>query len=187
VGADSFPANRPPNQEPKTVPTLPLHPALVHLPLGIAMVLPLVAFGLALAVLTRRLPRGAFAILLALQALLVASGLLSMNLGERDSKRVERLVSERLVEVHEERAEAFVWAGGVVLAGAAALLLVPAASVTGVAAVVVAGTLVVAGLGLWTGEAGGALVYTHGAAAAWAPAGAAPAGPAVPAAVHDDD
>ena len=75
------------------MPTLPLHPALVHLPLGLAMVLPLVAFGVALAVLTRRLPRAAFAVVVALQALLVGAGIVSMQLGERDEKRVEQVVS----------------------------------------------------------------------------------------------
>ncbi len=96
-------------------------------------------------------------------------------------------MSERLIEAHEERAEAFVWAGAVVLAGAAALLVVPASAVPGIAAAVVAGTLVVAGLGLWTGEAGGALVYTHGAAAAWAPAPVPAGRSTVPAAVVDGD
>ena len=107
--------------------TLPLHPAFVHLPLGLAFAVPLVAIGLTLWHLRGRVPRGAFAILLGLQALLVASGVVAMQLGERDEHRVEAIVAEQVIEAHEERAEVFLWAAGVVLAASAALLFVPRA------------------------------------------------------------
>jgi uncharacterized membrane protein len=149
---------------------LPLHPAIVHVPLGLAFVIPLVAIAIAVAVRAGRLQRGAFGVVLGLQILLVGGGLVAMKLGERDEHRVEAVVSERLIEAHEERAEAFLWVAGVVLAGAAALLVVPGRTVGVVSAVVAAGTLAVAALAVRTGEAGGELVYVQGAAAAWAPA-----------------
>ena len=90
--------------------TLPLHPAIVHLPLGLAFVVPLLAIGLLLAHRRRALPRAAFAILVGAQALLVAGGVVAMQLGDRDAKRVEPVAGEAVVETHEERAEAFVWA-----------------------------------------------------------------------------
>lgn len=168
--------------------TLPLHPAFVHVPLGLAFVLPIVAAGLALALWRRKLPRSAFGVLIALQMILVGAGLLAMQLGERDEERVERVVPERLIDAHEERGEAFVWAAGAVLAGAVAVLVVPAGAAAGVAAAVAAGTLAVAALGAVAGEAGGELVYRHGAAAAFLP-GAAPGTPGaadgVPAAHRD--
>lgn len=171
--------------------TLPLHPALVHVPLGLAFVAPLLALGLVIAYRRGALPRGAFAILVGVQLLLFAGGLLAMQAGERDEERVERIVGERALDTHEERAEVFVWSAGVVLAGAAAILVVPAGAVGAVAAAVLAGTLAVAGLAVLTGEAGGALVYEHGGAAAFARGGAAGVGPlALPAhaaGVDDDD
>jgi uncharacterized membrane protein len=158
-----------------------LHPAIVHVPLGLAFVLPLLSVGLLLAFWRRVLPRAAFGVLVGVQALLVAGGAVAMQAGERDEKRVEVIVGEPALEAHEERAEVFVWTAGVVLAGAAAILVVPAGAVTAVAAVVAAGTLAVAGLALRAGEAGGELVYRRGAAAAFAPAdGAAPGGLAAP-------
>jgi uncharacterized membrane protein len=163
---------------------LPLHPAVVHVPLGIAFVVPILAIGIALAVRSGRLPRTAFGVIAALQTLLVAGGLVAMNLGEREQRRVEAVVSEQLVDAHEERAEVFVWAAGIVLAASVALLLVPARAVGALSAAVAAGTIAVAALGARTGAAGGALVYEHGAAAAWiAPA----TGGAVVPARHDDD
>jgi len=165
------------------MPTLPLHPAIVHIPLGLAFVLPLVAAGLLAGHASRRLPRAALATLVGLQAALVVAGGAAMRLGERDAASVERVVPERLVDAHEERAEAFLAAAGLVLAGSVALLVVPATAVTAVGWAVLAGTIAVAALAVRTGEAGGALVYRHGAAAAYlAPRLAAPAGAAVPAA-----
>lgn len=161
--------------------TLPLHPAFVHLPLGLALAVPLVALGLALAHLRGRVPRSGFAILLGLQALLVASGVVALQLGERDEHRVEAIVAERVIEAHEERAEAFLWAAGAVLAATAALLLVPPRLARGLSAAVALATIGVAALAVRTGEAGGEIVYTHGGASAFAP-GAAPTGVAARAA-----
>jgi uncharacterized membrane protein len=147
--------------------TLPLHPAIVHLPLGLAFVVPLLAIGLLVAHRRRALPRAAFAILVGAQALLVAGGVVAMQLGDRDAKRVEPIAGEAVVETHEERAEVFVWTAGAVLAGTVAILLVPAGAVTITASVVAAATLAVAGLALAVGEAGGRIVYQNGGATAF--------------------
>jgi uncharacterized membrane protein len=170
------------------MPTLPLHPAFVHLPLGLSFAVPLVAIGLTLWHLRGRVPRGAFAVLLGLQAVLVASGVVAMQLGERDEDLVEKIVAEQVIEAHEERAEVFLWAAGVVLAAAAALLFVPARVSLGLSAAVALATIAVAALGVRTGAAGGEIVYTHGGARAFEPA--AEDGGLAPAALRagrDDD
>lgn len=169
--------------------TLPLHPSVVHVPLGLAFVLPLVAAGLAFALWRRALPRSAFLVVLGLQTVLVGAGIVAMKLGERDGKQVEHVVAERLIEAHEERAEAFVWAAALVLAGAVAVLVVPARAAGPLAAAVAAGTLAVAALGAAAGHAGGELVYRHGAASAYLPGGApgVPGGPVSAAKPADDD
>ena len=155
----------------------PLHPALVHLPLGLALATPLLAAGIALAAWRGLLPRRAWIAVVALQALLVAGGVAALVTGEEDGERVEKLVGEDPVEAHEERAEAFVWAAGAVLAAAAAALVVPARAAGALAALSLAGMVAVAGLAIRTGQAGGELVYRHGAARAFAP-GVAGGGPA---------
>ncbi|HYG69873.1 MAG TPA: hypothetical protein VD838_19510 [Anaeromyxobacteraceae bacterium] len=167
------------------MPTLPLHPAAVHVPLGLAAVLPLVAIAAAILAFRRGSSRGLVLLVVGLQALVFGSGLLASQLGERDEDRVEAVAGEAAIERHEDRAEQFVWAAGLVLAGAAAVLLVPRrAQGAGLAAVAV-GTLAVAALAFRAGEAGGELVYARGGAAAWQ-AAAAGAGPVV-ADDHEDD
>ena len=147
---------------------VPLHPAVVHLPLGLAFAIPLVAIGIAIAHRRSRLPRAALVVLVGLQALLVGSGFVAMQLGEREEDAVEKVVAKTVIHEHEDRAEVFVWAAAAVLVGAAATLVVPSGAVGAVAGVVAAGTIAVAALGALTGHAGGQIVYAHGGAAAFA-------------------
>jgi uncharacterized membrane protein len=145
----------------------PMHPALVHVPLGLALAMPLVAGGLALAIWRGLLPRRAWLVAASLQLLLVAGGAAAYLAGEREERRVERVVGKELIESHEDRAEAFLWAAGAVLAVALAGLALPERRVPAAAAVATAGAIAVAALGVWTGKAGGELVYRHGAASAY--------------------
>lgn len=155
------------------------HPKLVHVPIALGLLMPLIAGGLLLAWWRDWLPRRAWLVAVGLQAILLGSGVLALKSGEAEKDRVERIVAEELIEQHEHAAEAFVWGCGGVLG----VMLVATAlgrrragfSIAGAAAI---GTLAVLGLGYRTGQAGGSLVYRHGAAQAYATA--APAAPKPP-------
>ncbi|MBX7196157.1 MAG: hypothetical protein K1X94_29140 [Sandaracinaceae bacterium] len=147
---------------------LPFHPMVVHVPMALAVLMPLVAGGLALAWWRGWLPARAWLLAVGLQAVLLASGMAALRTGGVEEERVERVVSEALIEEHEEAAEAFVGASAfvLVLMGAAAWLGErPRALPAAIAAT--AGTILVLGLGVRTGHAGGSLVYEHGAASAY--------------------
>jgi uncharacterized membrane protein len=158
--------------------TVPLHPALVHVPLGLAFVLPVVAAGIAFALWKGLLPRRSWLVLVALQAVLVAGAAVALKTGEQEEDRVERVVGEAVIHAHEEAAEVFLWVAAVVLAASAAVLVLPASLATPGAFAVLAGTLVVTALAVRTGKAGGELVYRHGAASAYGPAPTAATVPA---------
>lgn len=165
------------------------HPRVVHLPIALGVLLPLLSAGLLLAWWRSWLPGRAWWVAVALQAMLVGSAVVSIKSGEHEEERVERVVSERLIEQHEEAAEVFTVAGAGVLA---LMLLAGVLSARpmgrGVALASVVGTLVVLGLGARVGSAGGALVYQHGAAQAYAGAGPASAGGPLEAREgHDED
>ncbi len=147
--------------------SLPLHPAIVHVPLGLAMVMPLVAAALALAVWRGKLPRTALAVVTGLQLMLAGGGLVAASLGDGEARRVHAAgVPREVIEEHEEAADAFVWTAVAVLAASVAPLVVPRAKAAALAAVVTAGTVVVAGLALNAGAKGGELVFLHGAGSA---------------------
>lgn len=145
---------------------LPLHPAIVHLPLGLAVVAPLLALGIALAIRRGALPPRSWVIVVGLQAMLLGGGVLALRSGEQDEERVEDRVAESAVERHEALAERFVWsAGGTLALGAAVLVLrSPAATATLMAATTLA-AVATAGLGLQVGHAGGAIVHGPGGTA----------------------
>lgn len=170
--------------------TLLFHPKVVHVPMALGVLMPLVAGGLLLAWWRDWLPRRGWFVVVALQAILVASGVVALRSGEAEEDRVEAVVAEKFIEEHEEAAEVFVWASGAVLAVmllAGALRPRRAGLVAATAATV--GTLVVLGLGYQTGQAGGSLVYEHGAAQAYTTEGApgSKAAVASPSWHHDDD
>ena len=144
------------------------HPKLVHLPMALGVLMPLLSAGLLLAWWRDWLPRRAWILAIGLQAILVGSGVLALRSGEAEEGLVERVVAEQLIEHHEAAAEAFVWASGGVLT-----LMVLASALRSrrkglpTAAAVTLGTFLVLGLGYRTGKAGGELVYQHGAAQAY--------------------
>lgn len=164
------------------------HPKVVHVPMALGVLMPLVAGGLLLGLWRGWLPWRTWLVAIGLQAILVVSGVAALRTGEREEDRVERIVAERLIEAHEEAAEAFVAASGGVLA-----LMVLAAflgarrSGLPVATLATVGTLLVLGLAYRTGQAGGSLVYEHGAAQAYTEGARGSSAPRAGSLKHDDD
>jgi uncharacterized membrane protein len=145
----------------------PLHPAVVHFPVVLAFLLPIFA-GYALWTIRRgAAPRRAWSIPFGLSAALALSSWVAVETGESQGERVERVVSERPLESHEEAAELF-------LALSAGLVVVTAAGLVGGkigTAARIATTVGAAGLVLaatQVGHTGGQLVYRYGAASAYA-------------------
>jgi uncharacterized membrane protein len=163
---------------------IPLHPAIVHVPLVLAAVAPAVLGWLVLRSWRRSATRVAWAVALALQCAVVAGGFWALRTGEAEEERVEAVVPEWPIEVHERRATAFVIGAAVVLAMIAAATAWPR---TGrlIAPAALAASLVVATMGAATGHAGGELVYRHGAAQVYAGPPATPAKPATGGGDHD--
>ena len=154
----------------------PRHPKLVHLPLALALITPLLSGALALSWWRGWLPRRAWLIAAALQALLTLSSFAAMQSGETDEREAKKVVSKHEIHEHEEAAERFLWATVAALAlsiGAAVsqrerLALALAASTAAAAAA--SGFLA-----FDVGSRGGELVYKYGAARAFMPAQATPA------------
>ncbi|HWJ13567.1 MAG TPA: DUF2231 domain-containing protein [Gemmatimonadaceae bacterium] len=144
----------------------PLHPAVVHFPVVLAFLLPLFAAGALWAIRRGAAPRRAWLLPIAGAAALALSAWVAVETGEAQTERVERVVSEQVIEGHEEMAEAFLAATAAVaviaLAGLAGGLPGKAARI-----VTAAGALALVGLAARVGHSGGQLVYRHGAASAY--------------------
>lgn len=166
---------------------IPLHPKLVHLPLALAALMPLLSFGVLLAWWRGWLQKRTWSIVIAVQAVLVLGSVLAMRSGEDDEERVEAIVPEAAIEQHEEAAEVFQWGAiGLLVVGVVPLLLRDQRRAQIAALVTAVGSLAVLGLAIKTGEKGGELVYRHGAAAAFASGGPGATNGTAPAKGDDD-
>ena len=146
----------------------PLHPAIVHFPIVLTFLLPVVALA-ALWRIRRGAPvRSAWIASAAAAAALTASAWLAVQTGESDEDPVESVVGEAPLERHEEAAERFLFlSGGVFLLTAAGLFRGRAGAAARFGATVAAFGLVAAGA--LVGHSGGELVYRYGAAEAHVP------------------
>lgn len=145
----------------------PLHPAIVHFPIVLAILMPVVAAVALLLIRRGAAARKVWPALIAMAALVFAAAFVSIRTGEAQEERVEDvLVSEQPLHDHEEAAERFLVLAGIVLAVSPIGLLKGRAGATGRAAVGVGSLALVAAI--WpVGTTGGELVYEHGAAQAY--------------------
>jgi uncharacterized membrane protein len=165
------------------------HPKVVHLPLALAVLMPLIASGVAIGWWQGWFNRRVWVIVVLLQILLVGSGFLAMNTGEAEQERVEEVVAEEHIEAHEEAAEIFVWASAAALGVMVLPLLLREGQLLQVALVTAClASAIVLAFGFRAGEAGGRLVYQHGAAQVYVkPEGAPPEAAPIPALEEYED
>lgn len=148
----------------------PLHPAIVHFPVVLAVLIPLVALGALWAIRQGARPMRAWGVTTAVAAALALSAWVAVETGEPQAERVEDVVGEARVDKHAEAGETlmFMSAGLLVVIG---LGLMPGAKGRVARYVGTAGTLAVVGMAAYVGHSGGQLVYKYNAGSAYASAG----------------
>lgn len=166
----------------------PLHPALVHFPLVLAVFAPLLAAAAFWAIHTGRASQRVWLAVVVFQIVLAVSAWTAVETGEDEEERVERVVAEQHIEEHEENAERLLVMAGIVIPLAIAggwLGGTLGLASRGLTVVLTLGTLAAA---VSTGHTGGQLVYEHGAAAAYVKTGGAASPDGHPVrGDHDDD
>lgn len=171
----------------------PLHPAIVHLPIALMMIIPVFAIGALIAIQRGGKVLRNWGIAAGLLAALSLSAYVSLETGEDQEEKVEAVVPEQAFETHEESAQTFFVMSLAVL-GIAGIGLVNGRAGTVARVVATAGTLALVVAGYNVGHSGGKLVYEFGAASAYttaavptAEAGEVSGSGAVRAAADDDD
>lgn len=146
---------------------VPFHPLIVHFPMAMTFILPILVIVFALMIKTNKMSQKSWLIIVGLQLAVVVTGYISLETGEMEEDRVAKVVSKHLIHEHEEAAEIFV--GSTVIAlvlSIAAFFIRKEMSFPLKMAIGVVG-LVSCFLAYRTGKLGGELVYKHGAAAAY--------------------
>lgn len=145
----------------------PLHPIVVHFPIVLSILLPLVAAGALYAVSRGARPMRAWGITIAVAAALTLSAWVATETGEQQEERVEDVVGESRLDAHASAGESLFYASIGVLA-VLALGLAPANTGRVARYVGAAATLTVAAASFKVGMTGGDLVYKYDAASAYA-------------------
>jgi len=154
----------------------PLHPAVVHFPIVLAFLLPIVALAALWRIRRGRATRPVWGIAVATAAALSGSSWLAVETGEADEERVERTVAEAPLESHEEAAQRFLaLSGGVLLLAGAGLL--PGGLGAAARLATSAGALGLLLAVALVGHSGGQLVYRYRAAEAHAQLGSGAGAP----------
>lgn len=145
----------------------PLHPAIVHLPIALTLLVPIFAVVALVAIRRGARPMRTWGVALAMFAALTASGWASAETGESEEERVESVVPRPALHAHQDAADQFVWISAGVL-GVAALGLLTTRAGQAARLVATAGSAVLLLAGYRVGHSGGALVYQYGAGVAYA-------------------
>jgi len=152
---------------------MPLHPMVVHFPITLAVLIPLAMIAVIAASKKITNQRAVWAVIFGFCVLLTVSSFVSMKLGETEEEKVEKVVSEQIVENHAEWGEAFAWTTLLPLLFTGLMLKKKHPLLKYLAA---ASGLAVLALGVVTGHEGAELVYKHNAGKVYLSAGASPGG-----------
>jgi len=166
---------------------LPLHPGLVHLPIGLAFALPLLALAVSFGIIRAWFPRNTWVLIVALAALQVGTALVAREAGEKEAHRIGKAMPKGAIHEHVLAANFFTgWSVALLVLAAGALALrkeKPFRAATMTAAVLFFFPLAT---GLRTGYLGGKLVFLDGVpTVAQVPIGQSATGPMGPSVALD--
>jgi len=147
--------------------SLPLHPALVHFPIGIVLVLPFVTILLFFLIHKGESTRRALYILVFLHLLLMGSTFVAIETGEDQEHKVEQVVGESVLEEHEERAEMLMYGTVLAFLIVTGFTYFPLLSSNQTLSIMLSTHFILEILSFRVGHSGGELVYVHGAGSAY--------------------
>jgi uncharacterized membrane protein len=146
---------------------LPFHPSVVHLPIVISFILPILILIFSLMIKKNAMGAKAWIVILGLQIFTTATGYLALETGEVEEDVVERIVAKKLIGEHEEAAELFVGSTVIALVLGISAFFIRREFQFKIQMALVLISFISAYLAFRAGKLGGELVYKHGAAQAY--------------------
>jgi len=147
---------------------MPLHPAIVHIPVALALLLPLLIPLAAFLWSRNRESRTPFVFVAVLCATMAVSAFMAKQTGEDEEDTVETIVAKSHIHDHEEEADIFFFmAVGMTLLGLGTVAATKSKAAIPLTAALWLLSAVAAYQAYRTGEAGGELVYKYNAGAAY--------------------
>lgn len=147
---------------------LPFHPIIVHFPIALSFILPVLILVFAYMIKVNKMSNQAWLIIIGLQIATTVTGYVALETGETEEHQVEKVVDKKIIHQHEEAAEIFVGSTVVALVLSVAAFFLRKELQFFVHLGIALVSLVSSYLAFNTGHSGGGLVYEHGAASAYA-------------------
>ncbi len=146
---------------------VPVHPMIVHFPLALTFILPILILVFAFLIKTNKMSPQGWLIIIGLQLMVVATGYISLETGENEEDLVAKVLDKKLIGEHEEAAETFVGSTVIVLVLSIGVFFIRNEFQFPVKIAIALVGLVSCYLAFLAGSLGGELVYKHGAASAY--------------------
>jgi uncharacterized membrane protein len=147
---------------------IPLHPMIVHFPLALSAVMPILMIVFLWLMKKNLMAPKCWLIIIGLQLFTTVSAYIALESGEEVEDKVEKVVDKKLIHTHEEKAEIFTGVSVLALVLSIVAYVVKKELQTGIILGLIGISMTGAILGFNTGKAGGELVYEHGAAGVFA-------------------
>ena len=146
---------------------LPLHPIVVHFPIVLGSLLPALAILLWWAIKKWEWTPKVWSLVSAVALVYCLFAVTAVQLGEEDEEKVEKIISEEVIEEHEEAGELIPWLAGTLFLVSLGGFTVKYSKKAKTAMVVLSLVGIIPLIN--AGHTGGELVYQHGAAFAHLP------------------
>ncbi len=143
---------------------IPLHPAIVHFPIALTVLMPAVIGAVWWAERRGWVSAVAWRFVAGLQSVVFATSFLAQQLGEHDEEIVKHVIDPEIIEAHAAWGDRVVWVTGMMLVLLLGAALFPRLRKFRV--VVLAAALVAIVPVIFAGHSGAGLVYEHDAARA---------------------
>ncbi|HXH31092.1 MAG TPA: DUF2231 domain-containing protein [Bacteriovoracaceae bacterium] len=152
----------------------PLHPYIVHLPVALSYLIPILIIVFAQMIKKNKMAPAAWLVIIGIQLVITVTGYVALETGETEELAVDKLVSKKLIHEHEEASEIFVGSTVLALVVSIAAFFIRKEFQFYIKLAVGVISLGSVFLAYSTGKLGVELVYKHGAAAAYAEAQSEP-------------
>ena len=146
---------------------VPFHPMIVHFPLALTFILPVLILVFAYMIKFHKMAPHAWLIIVGMQLMVTITGYVALDSGEADEERVAKVIGKDLIHKHEEAAEIFVGSTVLILAISITALFIRKEIQFPLKLSIAVLSLVSCFLAYRTGTLGGELVYVHGAGQAF--------------------
>ncbi|MDH5718427.1 MAG: hypothetical protein OEZ22_12445 [Spirochaetia bacterium] len=152
-----------------------IHPMIIHLPLGLMFIVPVILYLLWVKNKENAneplIKNGIWQILASVVTIMLIGSIAAMISGEADEEIVEKLISESIIEGHEDMAKIFTISVFILTALSLSLAFLKDNLRKLTIKILLLFSVIVIALGGLTGKKGGELVYQHKAANAFGNAG----------------